>query len=86
MWGLQTRPRCIEFNRKKYFGEKGQRMKPTFEVLSSPHGDLIHDIQYNYYGNKLATCSSDQSIKVWEIQGGQWKQTAEWKSHDGSVW
>ncbi len=28
------------------------------------HGDLIHDIQYNYYGNKLATCSSDQSIKA----------------------
>ncbi len=28
------------------------------------HEDYIHDIAFDYYGKRLATCSSDQSIKV----------------------
>jgi len=28
------------------------------------HKDLIHDVSYNYYGDRLATCSSDQHVKA----------------------
>lgn len=28
---------------------------------------LQHDAQLDYYGRKLATCSSDKTIKVFEI-------------------
>ena len=24
----------------------------------------VHDVQYDYYGRRLATCSSDRTIKV----------------------
>ncbi|KAI8838908.1 WD40-repeat-containing domain protein [Chytridium lagenaria] len=30
------------------------------------HEDLIHDLSYDYYGKRLATCSSDQKLKVWD--------------------
>ena len=34
------------------------------------HDDLVHDLAYDFYGRRLATCSSDQRIKVWDRQGG----------------
>ncbi len=34
------------------------------KVLSSDHLDLIHDVAFNWYGTHLATCSSDQTVKV----------------------
>lgn len=35
----------------------------------------------------MATCSSDQTIKVWEQnEKGQWIVSASWKAHSGSIW
>ena len=28
------------------------------------HKDLIHDVAYDFYGRRFATCSSDQTVKV----------------------
>ncbi len=33
-------------------------------TINAQHKDLIHDVAYNYYGNRMATCSSDQTVKV----------------------
>lgn len=33
-------------------------------TINAQHKDLIHDVAYNYYGNRMATCSSDQFVKV----------------------
>ncbi|UXI19122.1 Membrane-bound transcription factor site-1 protease [Sarcoptes scabiei] len=55
--------------------------------IQADHKDLIHDIAYDYYGRRLATCSSDQNVKVWDINDdGQWSCTSSWKTHAGSVW
>lgn len=35
------------------------------------HGDMVHDAAFDYYGKRLATCSSDRSIKVFEVVGDQ---------------
>lgn len=32
--------------------------------IHADHKDLIHDVAYDYYGRRFATCSSDQSVKV----------------------
>lgn len=32
--------------------------------INAEHKDLIHDVAYDYYGQRMATCSSDQSVKV----------------------
>jgi WD40 repeat protein len=30
------------------------------------HEDYVHDVQFDYYGKRIATCSSDQLVKIWE--------------------
>jgi nucleoporin SEH1 len=58
-----------------------------FHRFPTHHDDLIHDISYDYYGKRLATCSSDQKIKVWDQnENGEWVLTTDWRAHSGSVW
>lgn len=32
--------------------------------INAEHKDLIHDVAYDFYGRRMATCSSDQFVKV----------------------
>ena len=32
--------------------------------INAEHKDLIHDIAYDFYGQRMATCSSDHYVKV----------------------
>ncbi|CAH8642751.1 unnamed protein product [Heterobilharzia americana] len=51
------------------------------------HADLIHDVAYDFYGRRMATCSSDQMIKIWDLKdNGEWVCTASWRCHLGSAW
>ena len=34
--------------------------------INADHEDLIHDVAYDFYGKRMATCSSDQKVKVWD--------------------
>jgi len=56
--------------------------------ISTEHKDLIHDVAYDFYGTRMATCSSDQTVRIWEADpaSGSWNCTASWKAHSGSVW
>lgn len=58
------------------------------KVITTEHKDLIHDVAFDYYGTRMATCSSDQTVRVWELDApvGKWNCTASWKAHSGSVW
>ncbi|XP_047536372.1 nucleoporin SEH1 [Vanessa atalanta] len=57
------------------------------QTIIADHKDLIHDVAYDFYGERMATCSSDQYVKVWDTDGqGGWRLTASWKAHHGSVW
>ena len=53
-------------------------MRGSFAVLSQ-----IHDAQLDYYSRKLATASSDRSIKVWDIDGQRQQLSATLSGHDG---
>lgn len=66
-----------------------------FLHIDTEHGDLLHDVAYDYYGKRLATCSSDMRVQVWDLaplsqEPGrtreQWTKTAEWQAHKGPVW
>ena len=35
------------------------RMSMQYTTLTSPHGDIVHDIAFDCYGNRFASCSSD---------------------------
>ncbi|ODM88766.1 Nucleoporin SEH1 [Orchesella cincta] len=59
--------------------------------LETGHKDLIHDVAFDFYGTRMATCSSDQMVRIWELNGegssvAHWNCTASWKAHSGSVW
>ncbi|KAJ1939197.1 epoxide hydrolase, soluble (sEH) [Kickxella alabastrina] len=51
------------------------------------HDDFIHDIAYNFYGTRLATCGSDRCIKIWDLdkQAGLWILNETLSGHDSSV-
>ncbi|GMI32397.1 hypothetical protein TrCOL_g236 [Triparma columacea] len=56
---------------------------------SSSQADYIHDIKFDYYGRRIATCSGDQRVTVYNLdEGGSWvlKPGCEWKAHKGVVW
>ncbi|XP_042885792.1 nucleoporin SEH1-like [Penaeus japonicus] len=55
--------------------------------LNAEHKDLIHDVSFDFYGRRMATCSSDQSVKIWDVgENGEWVCTSSWKTHCGPVW
>jgi len=58
-------------------------------VLSNDthHEDMIHDLQYDYYGRRLASCSSDRLVKVFDVlDGNRLQHVADLKGHEGPVW
>lgn len=51
------------------------------------HEDLIHDIKYDFYGKHIATASSDQHLKVFDLdsQTSTWVLNDLWKAHDSLI-
>ena len=45
---------------------KNAQRKVNLANFSLKHDDFVHDVQFDHYGRRIATCSSDQNIKVWE--------------------
>ncbi|KAF3986124.1 hypothetical protein FT663_05017 [Candidozyma haemuli var. vulneris] len=56
-------------------------------VFQTGHEELVHDIKYDYYGKHVATASSDQHIKVFDLDSASsaWVLNDSWKAHDSSV-
>ena len=46
-------------------------MTTTLASFDSGHGDMVHDVQLDYYGTRLATASSDRGIKLFNVAGEQ---------------
>ena len=46
-------------------------MTPNAQSIESGHTDVVHDVQMDYYGKRIASCSSDKTIKVFSITGDQ---------------
>jgi protein transport protein SEC13 len=41
----------------------------VIDLLSPEANDMQHDAVLDYYGRRLATCSSDKTIKIFEVEG-----------------
>jgi protein transport protein SEC13 len=39
------------------------------DLLSIEANEVQHDAVLDYYGRRLATCSSDKTIKIFEVEG-----------------
>lgn len=55
--------------------------------IETQHEDMVHDAQLDFYGKRLATCSSDRTVKVLDIVNGTPSTKAETlEGHQGPVW
>lgn len=61
-------------------------MVSVYQTVDTGHEDIIHDAQMNYHGTILATCSSDEVIKLFDVKDKKQKLSAELKGHQGPVW
>jgi len=51
------------------------------------HEEMIHDAQLDYYGKRLATCSSDRSIRIFDVHSSNAQTlTSQIRGHEGPVW
>jgi len=47
---------------------------------------LLTGIQYDYYGQRAAAASIDNTIHIWDVSDGQQKMAGQLKGHEGPVW
>jgi len=50
------------------------------------HTEQLHDCQLDYYGKRLATASSDRTIKIFEVAHDRQIALATLTGHEGPVW
>ncbi|KAF8561022.1 hypothetical protein P879_05501 [Paragonimus westermani] len=55
-------------------------------TIDTNHEDMIHDAQLDYYGTTLATASSDESIKIFDVRNKRQTLIAHLREHQGPVW
>ncbi|GAA5980660.1 hypothetical protein JCM10908_001724 [Rhodotorula pacifica] len=59
---------------------------PTSVQIETGHQDMIHDAQLDYYGRRLATASSDRTIRVFDVeQDDSYKLVDALQGHEGPV-
>lgn len=56
-------------------------------AFQTGHEELIHDVKYDFYGRQMATASSDQHVKVFDLDTptSTWVLNDLWKAHDSLV-
>ncbi|KAI2513702.1 hypothetical protein MHU86_842 [Fragilaria crotonensis] len=44
------------------------RTESSTQILSSLHSDYIHHVSFDIYGRRMATCSGDRHVRIWNLQ------------------
>lgn len=59
-----------------------------FNQIETKHDDIVHDLAINFYGKRMATCSSDQKISIFDLdENGAWiLKNQILRAHSGSIW
>lgn len=58
-------------------------MVSVLETIDTGHEDMIHGAEIDYYGLRLATCSSDNTVKIFDVKNGAHIGSLR---HNGPVW
>lgn len=60
-------------------------MDTEFRRFDHGHQDLVLAVDYNFYGTRMVTASSDHRLKVWDRKDDSWTLTDVWRAHDAEV-
>ncbi|KAK0406608.1 hypothetical protein QR680_018693 [Steinernema hermaphroditum] len=56
-------------------------------AIETRHNGIVNDAKVNLYGNRLATCSSDASVRVFDLDvNGRCTKTTHLHGHTAPVW
>ena len=61
-------------------------MATSVASFDTGHQDTVHDSQFDYYGQRLATCSSDGLVRVFAVNQDPAEWVADLVGHSGPVW
>jgi nucleoporin SEH1 len=56
-----------------------------FSTIEHGHQDLVLAVDFNFYGNRMVTASSDHKLKVWDKRDETWTPLDTWRAHDAEV-
>jgi nucleoporin SEH1 len=57
----------------------------NFQPFSHGHQDIVTAVDFNYFGTRMVTASSDHRLKVWDKKDDSWILIESWKAHDAEV-
>lgn len=57
----------------------------NFQTFSHGHQDLVLAVDFNYFGTRMVTASSDHRLKVWDKKDDAWTLIESWKAHDAEI-
>jgi nucleoporin SEH1 len=59
----------------------------ALQALAPHHSDLVTDLKYSKDGSRLASCSADQHVRVWDAGEDDAAPTlaAQWRAHGASI-
>lgn len=57
----------------------------NFQAFSHGHQDLVLAVDFNYFGTRMVTASSDHRLKVWDKKDDSWSLVESWKAHDAEI-
>jgi nucleoporin SEH1 len=57
----------------------------SFQTFSHGHQDLVLAVDFNYFGTRMVTASSDHRLKVWDKKDDSWALVESWKAHDAEI-
>ena len=56
--------KCVHCKTSWVIGRNLSNCSQCAKAVHAEHNDPSHDIAYDFYGQRIATCSSDQFVKV----------------------
>ncbi|RYN42137.1 hypothetical protein AA0113_g8005 [Alternaria arborescens] len=57
----------------------------SFQTFSHGHQDLVLAVDFNYFGTRMVTASSDHRAKVWDKKDDSWTLVESWKAHNAEI-
>ena len=75
---------CTSFlHANRAFGKMTE--EKSFQSFNHGHQDLVLAVDYNFYGTRMVTASSDHHLKVWDRKDQDWMLVDSWKGHEAEV-
>lgn len=57
----------------------------SFGTVEHGHSDIVLAVDFDFYGDRMVTASSDHKLRVWDRKGDDWGLLDTWKAHDAEI-